>query len=294
MCSPLILLAVTVLSADAAHAKANPVFRALMKRDADVSQGDAAKGEGLPPFREPTMADGATVLAQTATLRKLGGRRYTLDRLLEDSPVAPYLSKVDDATRVPGGRLVKVDYWFVAYGNLDALDNKEFLDSIMGSKDVKGSGKALTAADLAPFEIRLADDRDAYGRGGHILLDKVEVQVTGHSYWSRTDESIVLAGVADPRFDKTPKLASHWRKASPDGGPGKGPFRPYQPAGFYTKITALKKPRGALFVECHMIFHEPQGWFDGGNLLTAKLPAIVDEQVKSARREIARTSASAK
>jgi hypothetical protein len=54
--------------------------------------------------------------------------------------------------------------------------------------------------------------------------------------------------------------------------------------GFYAKITALKEPPGAVFVEFHLAFSEPIEWFRGTNQLGAKLPAVVQNQVREARR----------
>ena len=43
-----------------------------------------------------------------------------------------------------------------------------------------------------------------------------------------------------------------------------------------------------MFCEQHVIFAEPTGWFDGANLLRSKLPAAVQNNVRTMRREWAR------
>ena len=61
---------------------------------------------------------------------------------------------------------------------------------------------------------------------------------------------------------------------------------PYSGAGGYLKITRLHEPKGALFIEYHLIYSEPQGWFSGADPLTTKLPAIIQAEVRTFRREL--------
>jgi len=56
------------------------------------------------------------------------------------------------------------------------------------------------------------------------------------------------------------------------------------------KVTKLAEPAGALFVEQHLIFAEPVDWFDGANLLRSKLPLVVQDRVRSIRRQWAKGS----
>ena len=63
---------------------------------------------------------------------------------------------------------------------------------------------------------------------------------------------------------------------------------PWDGAAFYLKITKLAEPAGALFVEEHVVFAEPTGWFDGANLLRSKLPLVIQNNVRTMRREWAK------
>jgi hypothetical protein len=54
----------------------------------------------------------------------------------------------------------------------------------------------------------------------------------------------------------------------------------------YVKITKLQEPRGALFIEQHVIYQEPAGWFGAPNYLRAKLPPAVQDNVRKMRAEI--------
>jgi hypothetical protein len=57
--------------------------------------------------------------------------------------------------------------------------------------------------------------------------------------------------------------------------------------GSYAKATSLKEPAGAILLEYHMVYDEPQGWFNGANVIRTKLPVIVQDSVKKLRRKLA-------
>jgi hypothetical protein len=56
------------------------------------------------------------------------------------------------------------------------------------------------------------------------------------------------------------------------------------------KITKLKEPAGAIFIEQHIIFAEPTGWFNGANYLRSKLPFAVQKQARNIRGEWGKAS----
>ena len=49
---------------------------------------------------------------------------------------------------------------------------------------------------------------------------------------------------------------------------------------------------GAVLVEYHLVFEEPQGWFGGSNLLRSKLPLVCQDGVRKFRRRMATPLAS--
>jgi hypothetical protein len=63
-----------------------------------------------------------------------------------------------------------------------------------------------------------------------------------------------------------------------------GPARPYIGAAWYSKATKLQQPQGAVLFEYHIVFDEPEGWFNGANLLRSKLPLLVQDGVRKFRR----------
>jgi hypothetical protein len=86
-----------------------------------------------------------------------------------------------------------------------------------------------------------------------------------------------------------PEFPNQWRPVTREGGTtGLGPATPWGGAGFYLKVTRLAEPAGALFVEQHVVFAEPAGWFGGANLLRPKLPLAVQDRVRAMRAEWAK------
>ena len=42
-----------------------------------------------------------------------------------------------------------------------------------------------------------------------------------------------------------------------------------------------------MFIECHLVYEEDYGWFDGANLVKQKVPVMVQEKVRTFRRKLA-------
>jgi hypothetical protein len=183
-----------------------------------------------------------------------------------------------------------VDFWFVAHGDLKALDDEKFLDRLVNAGKGQGEGKGLKKEDLKKRKITLTDEkRESYGHIAFDFLEKVHLKATGRVVWTRTDESVVVAGEIDPRFRGDAEYPDQWQSIIKEGGTTKlGPATPWSEAGFYLKITRLHEPAGALFIEQHVVFAEPTGWFDGANLLRSKLPIAVQSNVRSMRKEWAK------
>jgi hypothetical protein len=286
------MLAGVVLSAQA-HADLNPVYRELRETGVAIN---AAFHQALPA---PTMPDGLDADAQAAVIAKVA-RAYPMTAFLRKSVVAPHVLQMDTVDagdpKFPGRR---VDFWFVAYGDLDAISRKDFLDRLLEAGEEEKSegdeGRTLTAEELAKRGISVSPankDFESYGHASYELIQKVRLELTGRAFWSRTPESIVTAVMVDPRFRDDAELPNQWRAVARDefGAKQLGAPQAYDGAGLYAKITRLARPAGALFVECHVVFSEPYGWFDGNNLLGSKVPPVVQSRVRSARRELMRAA----
>jgi len=283
MIDVLFVAAIAAIGA-ASHEEQNPVYRELIEEG--VKAG--ALSRKLPP---PTLPDGLSVDEQVEAIETLGGARYSFDRLTRKSVVAPQIVRVPDLEPADAqAPLRTADVWFVVFADLDAVADKEFLGQLLESPQAGGRARGLTADQLRARGISPAEegaDREGFGHLTYDLLDKVRISATGHSFWSRTEESIVAAVKVDRRFVGDAKFPNQWHLIQRSGPPSElGPAHPYDGLGFYAKITRLKRPPGALFVEYHAVFAEPVPWFRGTNQLGAKLPAVLQNQVREARRKM--------
>jgi hypothetical protein len=268
------------------HEKLNPVYREL--RQAGVEVGAPAKVK-MP---EPLLADGLSAREQMNKLRELTAGHSSYDEFTRKSRVAPeklVLSDVKSAGKNSATRRVQVIC--AAHGDLKVIADKKFLERVLDLN--KGDGKAedLPRQKLQALGIEVKDpDRESYGRASLRVLEKVQLDVTTHSYWSQTDDSIVAAGLIDPRFRDDKDHANQWRSLTKVDGKFKvgAKATPYEGAGYYVKFTRLAKPAGALFVEGHVLFQEPSGWFQGENTLRSKLPPAIQKQVRDFRLELDR------
>ena len=264
------------------HESANALFKSLQNPGLNVGAGVKAQ---LPA---PTMRDGLDAAGQKAVIAALIKDEYSYAEFTRKSVVAPQLLKLRDVMPSdPKAPARGVDFWFVAYGDLKALDDEKFLDRLVNAGKGQGEGKGLTKEDLAKRKIMLGDEkRESYGHIAFDFLEKVHLKATGRVVWTRTDESVVVAGEIDPRFRGDAEFPNQWQSIIKEGGMTKlGPATPWSEAGFYLKITKLAEPAGALFIEQHVVFAEPTGWFEGANLLRSKLPIAVQANVRSMRKE---------
>lgn len=280
---PLVLSAALAAPAQApAHETANPIYKTLL------GPGLVVGPEHRVEFPPPVMADGLTAVQQKAVIEKVIGNDYPYAEFTRKSVVAPNLIRIGDAKPSdPAAPARTVDVYFVAYGDFAATDDEKFLDRLTRTGQGSGSGRGLTAADLEKRKVAAVDPkREGYGLVEFDFLEKVRLKLTGHAYWTKTADSIVAAAEVDPRFRGDAEFPNQWQSLAKEGGQAKtGPATPYGGAGMYLKITRLHEPAGAIFVEQHIVFAEPGGWFAGANLLRSKLPAAVQINVRNMRRE---------
>jgi hypothetical protein len=174
--------------------------------------------------------------------------------------------------------------YFVAHGQLEAMAKPGGFTQPEATEGKQW--KTLSPEDLAAKKIPVADpDHESYGFFTNDLIERVRVSGVLRNYWSQTEDSIIACAVLDPRFDEDADYPNRWQPLT-RGRKEAGKASPYHGAAGYTKITKLKSPKGALFVESHLVFAEPHAWFNGNNLLGSKLTAVFQAEVRSTRREI--------
>jgi hypothetical protein len=268
------------------HEELNPLYKNLVESGLDVGGNAKIK---LP---QPTMPDGLDAAKQTAIIKGLIAGRYSYDEFTRKSVVAPQLSPIRDIKGGQANAPVRgVDVWFVAHGDFKLLEDDKFLDKLTSTnKGAGGKGGPFTKDELDKRGITLKagdEKREGYGHFQFDFLEKVQLSGTGHAMWSRTKESVVAAAEIDPRFLNDKQYPNQWRSITIAGGQKKpGKPHPWGGAAMYFKITKLHQPAGAMFIEQHVIFAEPTGWFEGENLLRSKLPIAVQDNVRNMRREL--------
>jgi hypothetical protein len=289
------VLLTTLLSAAAADdaAPQNVVYRDLIEKGVIMSDGSAAP---LPP---PALADGLTGDEQEAAIRKLCDARTPFDDVLSTASSAPVIVKI--RTVKPGKdespAVRSIDIWFVAHGDWELLNSKGFLDSLAQRDDdaksrVVSKAGVLTDDEQAKRKLTVSNAAGLEQRFVYTtfsLFDRVEISATRSAMVLRREDSVVAAGKIDPAFSGDADYPNQWRELLRDEKAEiqPGPPHDYVQAGGYAKITRLQRPAGAAFIECHLVYEEPYGWFEGANLVKQKVPLIVQEKVRTFRRKLA-------
>jgi hypothetical protein len=291
MTAPTALL-VVALTAQAADHKANPVFAAL--RSEGVNLG------GLRvPFPAPLLEDGAAEGAEREALRKIAGSDRAVAELTRDSVSAPFVLKTHDQPAGDRGTVREADLFFVVRARLDDIDPASVDAAGAEGKEVEAGNMRFRGArvedkDLAARGIKPADKeagvREWYVHLTGRLLDRIHTEATDRITATKSSRSWVVAARTDPRFDKDATFPNRWHAITRRGDREEaGPDETYPGGASYVRIGALRTVPGALLVEAHFAFFEPRPWFDGAPVLRSKIGLIVQDRVRSLRRDLARS-----
>lgn len=267
---------------------ANPELNALL------TQGVAFPGGQMRKLRPPTVVDGLNAAQQQqaieAVLAPKKGRPITYKEFVVNNLNTPNVLLIDEDPTTPANAPGhSIDLWFVAYGNLKTVANPRFMKAQF-KPDPKSQIDTLSPADLKERQIvpRVIPDGNEWFVHGKFLLFqanvRVQVQGTYRVAQTTTKESSVMAGQIDRRFDPDPRFPNEWRPVV-QGVVG-GPPALYYSSGAYAKVTQLIQPAGALLVEYHFIYDEPEAWFNGANLLRPKLRLKTPDDVREFRRDV--------
>lgn len=302
MMSSVVFSVLVALSAAApARSNASPLLAELVEKGVAMPDGSAI------PLAAPTMPDGLTPAAQEKAIAAAKPAGATLAQFTMKSSTAPVNVRIRTLKGQDGATYRAVDLWFVAHGDWDTLLSEKFGNSLTQKQAAKPAGGAdqpgvlvrsgfLTDAEMQTRGLATkgakAGQEDRFFYTTFTLFDRVEISATRYAVLTRTPTSIVLTTKVDPRFAKDAEYPNEWRSIERDAAAKLvfGPKQSYRGAGFYVKITRLSQPAGTIFVEYHSVFHEPKGWFDGENLLRAKLPTIAQFQVQQFRGKWAKAS----
>lgn len=269
----------------------NGIYDRLIDRGVTVAPGETIQ---LP---RPLLADGLNAATQRAAIESLIGSRYEWSEFTRRSVVSPLLLKIDDTAREAGQIGRRVDLYFVAYGSLDVLRDDQKLQAQLNqaaASDVEGDNgrvKVLSADELAQRGLPTSQGPNdpRWIAVETTLLGKVQLNFTTRNSKTEGDRSLMIASIQDETFQNDAAFANSWRSITTnDAGRREiGPPQPFAGLGSYVKATRLVEPEGAVFVEYHLVFAEPEGWFHGANLLRSKLPLVAQDLVRKLRRKMA-------
>jgi hypothetical protein len=259
-----------------------------------------AKG-GLPDAADsalpkPMMVDGLDRAGQRAVVARIADANHPIEALERKSIVAPFILKIggDDAVEKTS-TLRRVDLWFIAYGKLDTIGDESFWKSVRESaggdkenRELSSTRTAILSADELRSRGIVDPDNQRHLTADLTLFNRVRISATMRAMQTRSTDSLVLAAMLDPRFADDRQFPNCWWPLARDdnGRQQTGAAQSYRTAGWYCKAMQLHEPAGALWIEYHVLFDEPAGWFNGANLLRSKLPLVVQEGVRKFRRQL--------
>ncbi len=242
----------------------------------------------------PRLVDGLKAEEERAALRKVAESDRAVDEMLRDSVTAPYIIKIRDQ-KASGATIRMADLWFVVYAPLEKIDPiREVARTDQKRIEVANmlfETRMLNADDLRAAGIKqtehAAGQGDWYAHVHARLLDRIEMDVTNHGAVSQSADSIVVASRTDPSFEKAESNANFWKSVAANNS-ANAAKQPYSGGVSYAKISRSVLKPGALVVEMHVAFVEPDGWFQGAPILRSKFGVIAQDQIRTLRREVAK------
>jgi len=285
-CLQLLIIAVT-LSGLEGNTRASTPVSAHDENTLYRQLREGVESRSVPALPAPSLKDGLDAVQQRAVLASLPGLRVRLSDFLRNSPVSPiHLVIGHEPASNQGKRIRSLNLWFVAFGGLNDMASGDKTFDLF-PKDERGQVQ-LTPEQLLKRGIDPPPPGVTYSHANFSILDRVQLKETLRVQRTSTSDSVIIAGTIDSRFNTDPEFPNSWHPVS--NGPGAvrkiGPSSPYSVQAFYLKATRLLDPVGAILVEYHVQFEYPLGWFDGKDLLTSKLPIVVETGVRTFRRRL--------
>jgi hypothetical protein len=279
----------------------NPVFVDLTQKGVIMSDGKAYK---LPA---PSLDAALDAESQRAVIDKIAAGRYSFDDLSQKSTSAPVLIKIRTLKPLEGQSSIvrEINVWFIAHGSWQTLNSKAFLDDLGKSKDTEGENRIvsksgfLTDEEMQKRKLAASPPQGQEAKfvyNTFSMFDQVEISATRYSVVERGKNYLLAAGRVDSRFNDDAEYPNQWQPILRDAAANisPGPPQPYTGAGAYANIVRLAQPADAVFVEGHIVFEEPYGWFEGGSELLSKTPVMIRQRVKTFRSKFAIASAKEK
>ena len=283
-----VIVGVLLIGGSLAHAQGpnkNPVYQQLRQK------GLTMDGTHID-VPAPSVPEEGTADQERAALLKIAGSPAAVKDMTYDSVTADDVLKKHNV-KTKDGNIRVLDLWFIVYANLDEFDPEKATSGAEDGKPV-GAGnmmfvsKKLDASALAAKGIKLAHESgtmESYSVFNGKLLENVEFQTTNHVLATRGNGSWIIANDTATQFDDDPALKNTWHSIDTTRKGANIPHA-YAGGGGYSKITKLKSIPGAVLVEVHSAFYEPNGWFGGDPILESKINIAAKKQIRTLRVEI--------
>jgi hypothetical protein len=242
-----------------------------------------------------------------ASLDAIFGEHDERERYFRKSIVAPQILKLEKLEQSPDSRLRIIHFWFIAYGELSRLEDEALTEQMISDAqrdqenesdagDHTAETRQISTDELAKCGVSAplepSDTRtESYSRINMHLFKKIDLDLTMRMVSTRDTSSILSAAIVDPRFNASPELKNTWRRSQRNEA-GELQLHSegvYADAGGYVQLLQLSSPSDAVLVEGHFAFLEPHGWFDGANLLSSKMPIMVQMSARRLRRSLLKT-----
>jgi hypothetical protein len=269
----------------------NSVYSEVLNGGLDV---DAAGEKFTLPA--PRLLDDQDANAQRSALREVATSDQALEEMFRPSVTAPYIIKVRDA-KAPDGIIRAVDLWFVVYADPKQVDPAKEAERT-DQKEVEVGNMWFQTRLLKADELRTAginttasstELKTWYAHVHARLLGRIDFEVTNQVVASRSNDSVVIASRTEAAFAKDGPNRNGWKTLASAGvtNQGRDAIKPYPGGISYAKMSRVAFKPGALLVEMHFAFVEPNEWFQGAPILRSKFSVAAQDQIRSLRREIA-------
>jgi len=250
-------------------------------------------GAQFVPLPEPKLHATAPKAKKEALLEsiagKVGWKRFSANSI--NAPVRIEVEELkDDSGKRTGYRILSS---YVIYCSREKLENRDLMESSFGKPkapdDPKRKLDQLALKALEEDEFATDDESRQYLWIELPLLKKVLIRAVLVAKNSQADGAFQMTWGVDSRFSQDGGEYQHrWSRLSTNklGRIVEGETQPYQGMGGKMSVTPTGLEADQWLIESVLVIHEPDEWFGSSQYLRSKLPAALQESVKSFRRKL--------
>ncbi|MGI9473881.1 MAG: hypothetical protein ACR2NZ_20225 [Rubripirellula sp.] len=276
-----------------------------------VSSGIVIAGERVPIQSPSVDPRGQSELRMAAQEKLAGAHGWT--RFSRNSVVAPVKIELAYLKNEAGDRVGhRIHVAYVVHAGIETLRDSDLMGGLFGgstskeaeTKDPESEASKALEDQKADESFRSEQMDDAtvtslgiesqpgvgFGWLEFLLLKKVELQgVIRSNRFEGVDYVAITWELAEEFTDREPvheRFRNEWvrRDRSPSGSLIRSEATSFAGAAGYLVLSSVDGTDNACLIEAEVVLHEPEGWFNGSNLLRSKLPLILQESARRFRR----------